>query len=254
MTIGGLVHPLKGLVLHIQQGYEVGTNATFHNPASKASAHFGNPKKGGLDQWVDTNDKAWAQAAGNPYWISLENEGFTGDALTGSQIENAAQLLAWLHKTEGIPLQVTDNVNVGGLGWHGMGGAAWGGHVNCPGQPIKDQRQQIIDRAKVLLGQVPPAAPAVVPVKLGTIGGKPVSRATLNFPNNLVSGKVHNDYFDTGLAWSKVAGEPVFNPALNTWDDTPDLQIVEYNGQARVKLVSARPAGSGFGFWILVTD
>ena len=89
---GQMVRPFNGLVLHIQEGHEDGTDAHFHNPASKVSAHFGNPKHGGLDQWVDTDDKAWAEVSGNRHWISIENEGFSGDSLTDSQIENCAHL------------------------------------------------------------------------------------------------------------------------------------------------------------------
>jgi len=50
-------------------------------------------------------------------------------------------------RTYGVPAQITDDPNGYGLGWHGMGGAAWGNHPDCPGEPIKAQRQQILDRA-----------------------------------------------------------------------------------------------------------
>ncbi|MFI1520655.1 N-acetylmuramoyl-L-alanine amidase [Kitasatospora cineracea] len=138
----------RGLVLHIQDGTEDGSEAWFKNPDSQASAHFLNPKSGGLRQLVDTDDKAWTEAAGNAYWISVENEGRGGDALTPSQIENCAQLLAWIHQTYGAPLQLTDDPNGRGLGWHGMGGAAWGGHYDCPGQAVLAQRGQILARAQ----------------------------------------------------------------------------------------------------------
>ncbi|HYV36748.1 MAG TPA: N-acetylmuramoyl-L-alanine amidase, partial [Gemmataceae bacterium] len=80
MNTGGIIRPLRGLVLHVQEGTEAGTDATFHDPhlAIPRSAHFGNPQAGRLDQWVDTNDMAWAQVAGNPQWISVENEGVSG--------------------------------------------------------------------------------------------------------------------------------------------------------------------------------
>ncbi|MFF5029257.1 N-acetylmuramoyl-L-alanine amidase [Streptomyces collinus] len=150
-TPDGMVE-VRGLVLHIQQGNETGSEAWFKNPASQASSHFLNPKKGGLRQLVDTADRAWAEAAGNAHWVSIENEGFVPDALTASQVENAAQLLAWLHKTHGVPLQSTDDPSGRGLGWHGMGGAAWGGHDGCPGDAIKAQRGAIIARADQILG------------------------------------------------------------------------------------------------------
>lgn len=150
MNAGAMARPFSGLVLHIQQGTESGTDGWFHNPSSKVSAHFGNPKSGPLDQWVDTDDLAWAQAAGNSAWISIENEGQSGDTLTDTQIANAALLLAWLCLTENVPLQKADAVSDSGLGYHAMGGAAWGGHTACPGQPIVDQRDAIVSGATAL--------------------------------------------------------------------------------------------------------
>jgi hypothetical protein len=154
-TPGGMSAHL-GLVLHIQQGTEAGTDAWFHNPSSQVSAHFGNPKQGPLDQWVDTDDRAWAEVGGNPSWVSVENEGSSGDSLTASQIENAAQLLAWLHQIYGVPLQISNDPNTPGLSGHSIGGAAWGGHTDCPGAPILAQRQQITDRAAQIAGTNPP--------------------------------------------------------------------------------------------------
>jgi hypothetical protein len=150
-TPDGMVE-VRGLVLHIQEGTESGSEAWFKNPSAQASAHFLNPKSGGLRQLVDTKDRAWAEAGGNSHWVSVENEGFVPDKLTDSQVENCAQLLAWLHKTYAVPLQSTDDPNGRGLGWHGMGGAAWGGHTGCPGDNIKAQRGAIIARAQQIVG------------------------------------------------------------------------------------------------------
>lgn len=144
---------VHGLVLHIQEGTEAGSEAWFTNPVAQASAHFLNPKTGQLKQLVDTKDAAWAEMAGNRYWISIENEGMSGDSLTPSQLENAAQLFAWIHTTYGIPLASTDDPNGQGLCWHGAGGDAWGGHTSCPGDPIKAQRPAIVARAQEILGQ-----------------------------------------------------------------------------------------------------
>ena len=166
-SAGGMIRPLHGLVLHIEEGTEAGTRSWFNaskaqrqkafdaawekhgskGPRPKAfesSAHFGNPKNGRLEQFVDTNNKAFAQMAGNAQWISVENEGKTGDSLTPNQVNNVAALLAWLAQTESVPLQLADTPASFGLGYHGMGGKAWGGHTNCPGLPIIAQRGQII--------------------------------------------------------------------------------------------------------------
>lgn len=149
-SAGGMRRPIRGLVLHIMQGTESGSESWLKNPRSQASAHFLNPKVGGLKQLVDTDDRAWAQASGNLSWVSVENEGRSGESLTASQLANVARLLAWLHDTEGVPLDVTDDVGKRGLGWHGMGGKAWGGHPDCPGEPIKNQRPQIVRLAMAI--------------------------------------------------------------------------------------------------------
>lgn len=145
-TAGGMIE-IHGLALHIQQGTEAGTEAWFHNPTAQASAHFLNPKSGGLRQLVDTADRAWAQAAGNPYWVSIENEGRSGESLTASQVANAGRLLAWLHDAYSVPLQITTDPMGRGLAYHGMGGPAWGNHPDCPGAPVLGQRAAIIAAA-----------------------------------------------------------------------------------------------------------
>ncbi len=144
---GGMIRPLQGLVLHIQQGTEDGTYSWFNNTQSQVSAHFGNPKVGPLEQFVDTDDVAWAQVSGNRHWISVENEGKSGDSLTNSQIDNVASLLGWLYWNEDVPLRLAETPAGYGLGYHSMGGKAWGGHPDCPGDPIVSQRLLIIERA-----------------------------------------------------------------------------------------------------------
>lgn len=146
------MYEVRGVVLHIEQGSDIGTTAWMENAASDVSSHFLSRKasaRGG--QMVDTADRAWTQADGNGHWLSIENEGWQGEALTPQQVEFCAQILAKAHVVYGVPLQITNDPNGRGLGWHGMGGAAWGGHYDCPGEPVKNQRQQIIDRAAQIL-------------------------------------------------------------------------------------------------------
>lgn len=207
-TPGGM-GAIRGLVLHIQEGIESGTDAWFHNPASRVSAHFGNPKAGGLDQWVDTADMAWAEVAGNPNWISIENEGNSGDQLTASQLENTAELLAWLHSEYGVPLQISDTPlsNTPGLTGHGLGGSAWGGHYDCPGTPILAQRQAIITRAAQIAGAPTPG---------GTMGTIPAS---------------------IGQKWPDIAGE---FPANGQFDD--DTALIYADAGARAAALYAKQA------------
>lgn len=151
-TVNGMVE-VRGLVLHIQQGTEAGSEAWFKNSASQASAHFLNPKSGSLRQLIDTRDRAWAEMSGNAHWVSVENEGMSGDSLTPSQLENCGKLYSWLHQIYGVPFRSTDDPNGLGLGWHGMGGVAWGNHPDCPGEPIKAQRAKILALASPVLEQ-----------------------------------------------------------------------------------------------------
>lgn len=151
--------PPIGVVLHIQQGNENGTDSWFHNPESKVSAHFGAPKAGGIDQWVLIGDKAWHASAANPYYVGIECEGDSGDKLTTEQAEAIAELLAWLHRTYGIPLVICSTPGNPGLAYHGLGGEAWGGHFDCPGEPIIEARPLLLARANELVGQAPKPAP-----------------------------------------------------------------------------------------------
>ncbi|MEU9707468.1 peptidoglycan-binding protein [Streptomyces sp. NPDC047967] len=143
---------VRGLVVHIMAGTLAGTDSWFRNPAARASSHFGTGKGGALYQWVDTSNRAWAQANGNSAWLSIENEGKGGDALTSAQMDRVAEVFAWVHKTYGVPLQVASGTSGRGLGYHAMGGAGWGGHTSCPGSRIVAQLPEIVNRAKRLAG------------------------------------------------------------------------------------------------------
>lgn len=154
-----VVRPPLGIVLHIAEGTYTGTVGWEHDPKSQISSHFVVSKQGEITQCVDTDDEAWCQKAGNPAWISIENEGFTPDALTDDQIEAVARIYAWLHTVYGIPVQVCDDpINGQGLAYHGLGaahGVDWG-HPECPGPAIVAQRPQIVART---LARLQPPTP-----------------------------------------------------------------------------------------------
>src|SRR5690606_35036091 len=97
-------------------------------------------------------------------------------ALTAAQVEANAKILAWAHKTHGIPLQLAPNSRPGsrGLGYHRQGidgnwsGYRYGGRVSggevwttsrgkvCPGDRRIDQLPQILARAKqIVSGSTP---------------------------------------------------------------------------------------------------
>ena len=171
LTTGGMGQ-IEGVVLHIQEGNQQGSITWCKNPASQVSAHFFAPKVGAPQQLVDTADKAWAEAGGNAQWLSIENEGYSGQDLTAGQILACAKVLARAHQQYGVPLQLADAINGQGLGWHGMGGDQWGGHPDCPGAPVIAQRPIIIARAEQILGiasTVPPTPTRSAPIWPGRL-------------------------------------------------------------------------------------
>ena len=142
----------RGMILHVMQGSLAGSVAWAKNPASQVSFHFGTSKAGACQQLVDTDVTAWTQGAGNGSWVSVENEDFSGNPLNAAQVENVAQLYARGVREYGWPYRLANSPSEFGLGWHGMGGVAWGNHPDCPGQPIIDQRGLILARAEQING------------------------------------------------------------------------------------------------------
>ena len=160
-TPGGGSSQMMGVVMHTMVGELPSAVAWFNNPASQASAFFGIAEDGSIWQFgpIGHNWEAWAQAAGNPNWYSIEHadKGVPANPLTPQQITASAQLVELLSRFAGFPLQVSDDVNTKGYGWHGMGGAAWGNHPNCPGDVRKAQRPAILALAnEIRTGTVPP--------------------------------------------------------------------------------------------------
>lgn len=148
-TAGGQTS-VRGVVVHIMDGTLSGTEAWFNDADAQASSHFGTGRAGALVQFVDTGNRAWAQAGGNSSWLSVENEGKGGDVLTDAQLDSNAEVLAWAHMVYGVPLRVASGPSGSGLGYHAMGGTAWGGHPSCPGPRIVAQLPEIVARAERL--------------------------------------------------------------------------------------------------------
>lgn len=139
---------VRGLVVHIAQGTYEGTIAWQKNTAADVSSHFVVSKSGTICQMVDTDTAAWTQVQGNGHWISVENEGYSGTPLTAAQLDANARIFSKVCQVYGTPYQTTSSTSGKGLGHHGMGGAAWGNHPDCPGTPIVNQKPQIVSRAK----------------------------------------------------------------------------------------------------------
>lgn len=142
-----------GVVIHVTAS-ESNPWGWFNNPTSQASSHFfigngqGGVPDGALFQYVDTDLKAWAEAAGNTSYISVETEGEPTEPLTAAQIATFAKLYTWCHTNYGIPYVITDTPGQAGFITHGDGGTAWGGHLDCPGPLRTPQRQAILSAAQ----------------------------------------------------------------------------------------------------------
>lgn len=149
---GGPISTILGCVIHVTAG-EGDPYNEFANPANQVSSHFGigngqgGMADGALEQYVDTSLTAWAEAAGNANYISVETEGEPTDPLTNAQVVTFARLYAWLHEVHGIPFIVTDTPGQQGFITHGDGGVAWGNHISCPGPQRSAQRQTILNLA-----------------------------------------------------------------------------------------------------------
>lgn len=149
---GGPMGAVLGVVIHVTAG-EGDPYNEFANPANQVSSHFGigNGQGGMVDglieQYVDTANQSWAQAAGNANYISVETEGEPTDPLTPAQVSSFGRIMAWVHQTYKVPLTVIDTPGQQGLITHGDGGAAWGGHTGCPGPQRSAQRQAILNAA-----------------------------------------------------------------------------------------------------------
>ncbi len=147
---------IRGFIPHVQVGYG-SLHDFFSRPLTKASAHFWCRADGYLEQYVDTDDKAWAEGNGNPYFISCEFEGQVDEPMTDAQLDTGGRLIAWAHSNIAMfPLVVNEDPNGSGVTPHRAGGAAWGGH-SCPGDLRFSQYPALVDSANRWLGAPNPA-------------------------------------------------------------------------------------------------
>ena len=139
-----------GLVLHVATGGNNSLYGWFSNPAAQASSHWwAGYNEGEAEQYLDPEEHiSWAQAGGNDSYRSVETAGNPEDPLTEAQCRAVARIYRWGHDRFCWPYRLAEHPGEQGLGWHGMGGAAWGGHTGCPGELRRAQRQHILDLAQ----------------------------------------------------------------------------------------------------------
>ncbi len=145
----GITH----ITLHIMVGYLAGTDATFANSASQASAHYGIGSTGEIHQYVSERDGSYSDAnyVSNCSTISIEHEGGMsyGAVCTQACIDASARLCADIARRYGWKKL-----------WHdGLKGNVWlhreipgTDHAACPDlAPNGLPYQQVIDKANNLL-------------------------------------------------------------------------------------------------------
>jgi hypothetical protein len=135
----------------------------------RVSAHFWIRRDGWTVQHVDTSVQSWHAMNQNPWTIGVETEGCAApphnEPLTAAQIEAFAQLMAWANRTHGVPLVLAGRVGDPGLGFHNMPG--FSGSTACPCDVRRNARQQILNRAAVILQPPPPPPPPPRPLPNG---------------------------------------------------------------------------------------
>jgi N-acetyl-anhydromuramyl-L-alanine amidase AmpD len=97
------------IVIHVEEGTEEGTAATFCSPQAHASAHFGIGKDGKIDQFVLESRCAWhaGNLAVNRTSIGIELEGFVADLganFTPAMLSSLKGLIAYLADKYGLVL------------------------------------------------------------------------------------------------------------------------------------------------------
>ena len=141
------------ITLHIMVGYLAGTDSTFANSASQASAHYGIGADGTIHQYVSERDGSYSDAnyASNNSCISIEHEGgmSQGAVCTQACVDASARLGADIARRYGWKKL-----------WHdGLKGNVWlhreipgTDHAGCPDLvPNGLPYQQVIDKANAIL-------------------------------------------------------------------------------------------------------
>jgi len=101
----GTVEPLPklGAVYHSMEGGLASALRELEKQERRASWTFSNPKQGQMLQHYHAQSHTWANGskAANVKFVSCENEGMAGQALTKNQVDNLVELTVWLYRENG---------------------------------------------------------------------------------------------------------------------------------------------------------
>lgn len=253
----------RGICLHVA----VSEAASLHGYFSGATSdsHFYVRKDGTIEQYVDTDLVAYANAAGNSSLISVETQGGVTNAdrepWTPAQVAALARIVRWSADIDGFPLQPMPDSRPAsrGVGYHKLGCRPWvvsGGELwssatgkICPGAGKIAQIPQVIAQAKNLNTKATPAPkPAPVeddmpytPVELGNI----TSDAIANRVIASVGGKPYHAWEawrDAGLKGvdaQKLAAEIVAKLPTPTASATAGNGLTKQDVESAVRAVFA---------------
>lgn len=174
----------RRVILHVAESESTSIHGWFNNPTARASSHFYVARDGSIEQYVDTDYIAWTSSEGNTDSIGVETQGRAAGPWTPEQCAALARIIAWAHRTHGVPLRLmaSSKSTEAGVGWHRLGvdghfpalpsmlagrGQRGGGEKwssargkSCPGDDRIPQIPGILDAAKALTAPAPKSAPA----------------------------------------------------------------------------------------------
>lgn len=134
-------------------------------------SHFGLDYDGSMGQYIDTNVRADANTSANNRAISIETASNTSatDKWTSAQLRALAELMAWAHRTHGIPARICRSETDPGFGIHNMFDGWSGGGTVCPGKARSKQfKEELWPLFLAAIGDAPKAPDAPV-VKVANV-------------------------------------------------------------------------------------
>ena len=125
------------IVAHDCEGSYQGSISWFSQRASQVSAHYVLREDGAeATQMVELENKSWHACNFNPRSIGVEMAGFAKKGFGAPEWSAAADIIAWLLKSHGIPARWAEKGIGAGFCSHYDLGAAGGGHNDPTTDPV----------------------------------------------------------------------------------------------------------------------